>query len=418
MSRDPRFWRLKAPLAWFLGCALPAVAAMPLQPVRAVRVQPSPDGSRLVLEFAAMPAYNALILKSPDRVVLDLEGIAPDGPLADIAARITPQDPCIASLRVGINRPGVTRLVIELKMAVQPKISTLKPMADYAHRLIIDLKGNGQSALAVPAAPKIATSVNAMPQPAELAPAQPEAKRIVVVALDAGHGGVDPGARGARGTLEKTITLSIARRVRAKIEQMDTMRAVMVREGDYFIPLHERINKARQAQADIFVSIHADAFYKASARGSSVFVLSEKGGSSAAARWLAKKENDADLIGAVSLPIKDKFARFAVLDMSQDKQIIDSLSLARGVLEEIGEVNALHKGTVESAGFAVLKALEMPSILIETAFISNPEEEHKLTDEAHQDKIAAAIVAGLARYLATSPSLSRPDKTAQRVSRD
>ncbi|TSA19601.1 MAG: N-acetylmuramoyl-L-alanine amidase [Betaproteobacteria bacterium] len=420
MSRDPRFWRLKAPLAWFLGCALPAVAGTPLQTVRAVRVQPSPEGSRLVLELAEMPAYKTLTLKDPDRVVFDLEGVAPDGPLADIATRITPQDPCIASLRVGINRPGVTRLVIELKTAVRPEISTLKPMADYAHRLIIDLKGRGQPvpSVSAPAAPKLASSVNRTPQPVEPLPVPAETKRMVVVAIDAGHGGEDPGARGAHGTLEKTVTLSIARRVRAKIEQTDTMRAVMIREGDYFIPLHERVNKARQAQADIFVSIHADAFYKASARGSSVFVLSEKGGTSAAARWLAKKENDADLIGGVRVDVKYIFARESILDMSKDAQIRDSLRLARGVLEEVGGINDLHKATVESASFAVLKAPEFPSILIETAFISNPEEERKLTDDAHQDKIAAAIVAGLTRYLATNPSLSRRDKTAQRVVRD
>lgn len=405
MSRDARYWRLKAPLALVLamGYARSGWAGTLAQSARAVRIQPSPDSSRLVLEFAEAPAYQHFSLKGPERLVIDLEGVLPDGALTDIATRLTPQDPYIASLRVGLNRPNVTRLVIELKTAARVEVFPLKPAGDYAHRVVIDLKGDARLEPVLPAGP-VAT-----PIPAPV----PEVRRLVTIAIDAGHGGEDPGARGARGTLEKTVTLSIARRVRAQIEQTDTMRAVMIREGDYFIPLHERVNKARRAHADLFVSIHADAFYKASAKGSSVFVLSEKGGSSAAARWLAKRENDADLIGGVRIDVKDIYVRKSILDMSTDAQILDSQKLASRVLEEIGGINDLHKAVVENASFAVLKAPDIPSILIETAFISNPEEERKLTDEAHQERIATAIVAGLSRYLATNPPLRRPSKTAR-----
>ncbi len=407
MSRDARYWRLKAPLALMLAMVLarPGRAVALPQSARAVRIQPSPETSRVVLEFAEAPAYRYFSLKGPERLVIDLEGVQPDGALADIAARLTPLDPYIAALRVGLNRPNVTRLVIELKTAARAEVFPLKPAGDYAHRVVIDLKGDatsGPAVSAIPATPAVS-----------VASSVPEARRLVTIAIDAGHGGEDPGARGARGTLEKTVTLSIARRVRAQIEQTENMRAVMIREGDYFIPLHERVNKARRAQADIFVSIHADAFYKASAKGSSVFILSEKGGSSAAARWIAKRENDADLIGGVRVDVKEIYVRKTILDMSTDAQILDSQKLASRVLEEIGGINDLHKSVVENASFAVLKAPDFPSILIETAFISNPEEERKLTDGAHQDRIAAAIVAGLSRYLATNPPLSRPNKTAR-----
>ena len=403
MSRDARYWRLKAPLALLLAMGLPQLgrAGALAQSVRALRVQPSPEASRVVLEFAEVPAYQHFSLKGPERLVIDLEGVLPDGALMEIATRLTPQDPYIASMRVGLNRPNVTRLVIELKTVARAEVFSLKPAGGYAHRVVIDFKGDVRSEPVTPAAPV------ARPTPI------PEARRLVTIAIDAGHGGEDPGARGARGTLEKTVTLSIARRVRAQIEQTDTMRAVMIREGDYFIPLHERVNKALRAQADLFVSIHADAFYKASAKGSSVFVLSEKGGSSLSARWLAKQENNADLIGGVRIDVKDIYVRKTIVDMSLDAQILDSQRLASRVLEEIGGINDLHKSVVESASFAVLKAPTIPSILIETAFISNPEEERKLTDEVHQERIATAIVAGLSRYLATKPSLSRPEKTAR-----
>ncbi len=403
MSRDARYWRLKAPLALLLAMGLPQPgrAGALAQSARAVRVQPSPEASRVVLEFAEAPAYQHFSLKGPERLVIDLEGVLPDGALMEIATRLTPQDPYIASMRVGLNRPNVTRLVIELKTVARAEVFSLKPAGDYAHRVVIDFKGDARAETLAPAVPVTRPTLT------------PETPRLVTIAIDAGHGGEDPGASGARGTLEKTVTLSIARRVRAQIEQTHTMRAIMIREGDYFIPLHERVNKALRAQADLFVSIHADAFYKASAKGSSVFVLSEKGGSSLSARWLAKRENNADLVGGVRADVKNIFLRQTLMDLTTDKQIENSRTLANGILQEIGEINDLHKSIVESASFAVLKAPTIPSILIETAFISNPEEERKLTDEVHQERIATAIVAGLSRYLATNPPLSRPEKTAR-----
>lgn len=232
-------------------------------------------------------------------------------------------------------------------------------------------------------------------------------KRLVTVAIDAGHGGVDPGALGANGSREKDITLAVARRLKEHLDKKEGMRGVLTRDGDYFIPLHERVNRARRAQADLFVSIHADAFLKTTAKGSSVFALSEKGASSAAARWLAKRENDADLIGGVNLDVKDVYLKQTLLDLSQTATIADSLKLAKAVLDELGEINDLHKGKVEQAGFAVLKAPDMPSILVETAFISNPDEEKRLLDEEYQDRLAAAIVSGIRAYFDANPPLAR-----------
>lgn len=408
-----RRWRLKAPLALLLALGLPSVgwAGLPLV-ARAARLWPGPDSSRITLEFDAEPRFTQFTLKNPERLVLDLEGLEPDGVLASLASKVVAEDTYIAGIRVGRNRPGVARVVVELKRSIQARVFTLKPMGDYAHRLVVDLldatavaansEGSGPGSTLQERTAQAQTSGN-----------EPEVKRLITIAIDPGHGGEDPGAIGARGTHEKNVTLAIARRMKAQIDAHDNFRAVLIRDGDYFIPLHERVNKARRVQADLFVSVHADAFYKQSARGSSVFVLSEKGGTSVAARWLAKKENDADLIGGVSIDVKQVYVREALMDMSTDAQIRDSLKLARGVLEEIGGVNDLHKPFVEQAGFAVLKAPDIPSILIETAFISNPEEERKLNDEGHQDRMAAAIVAGLKRYLAGNPPLARYKQVAK-----
>jgi N-acetylmuramoyl-L-alanine amidase len=234
-----------------------------------------------------------------------------------------------------------------------------------------------------------------------------EMTRLVTVAIDAGHGGEDPGAHGKGGTNEKDVTLAIARKLKAQIDQQPNMRAVLTRDGDYFIPLHSRVVKSRKVNADLFVSIHADAFIRPDARGSSVFALSENGATSAAARWLAKKENDADLIGGVNIDVKDVYLKQTLIDLSQTATINDSLKLGKSVLSELGEINDLHKGSVEQASFAVLKAPDIPSILVETAFISNPEEEKKLTDDAYQDKMAAAIVTGIKGYFAKNPPLAR-----------
>jgi N-acetylmuramoyl-L-alanine amidase len=231
--------------------------------------------------------------------------------------------------------------------------------------------------------------------------------RMLTIALDPGHGGEDPGAMGARGSREKDIVLAIAKRLKDKIEDHPNMRVMLTRDGDYFVPLGKRVEKARKVDADLFVSIHADAFVKTSARGSSVFVLSEKGATSSAARWLADKENQADLIGGANAAGHDPQLASVLFDLSTTAQINDSMKVGKAVLGEIGGINQLHKGSVEQAGFAVLKAPDIPSILIETAFISNPEEEARLLDDAYQDKIADAIVKGIRRYFAKNPPLAK-----------
>ena len=235
----------------------------------------------------------------------------------------------------------------------------------------------------------------------------PKSTRQITIALDAGHGGEDPGARGASGSREKDITLMIVKKLKAKIDNEPSMQAVLTRDGDYFIPLHGRVVKARKLQADLFVSIHADAFTNPAARGSSVFALSERGATSAGARYLARKENESDLIGGVSLDIKDPLLARTLLDLSQTATINDSLKLGKAVLGQIGEINTLHKNRVEQAAFAVLKSPDIPSILVETAFISNPEEERKLGDDAYQDKLVNSILAGIKKYFATNPALAK-----------
>ena len=260
----------------------------------------------------------------------------------------------------------------------------------------------------------VAPKLEPKPEHKPSAPAIPAQRvtRMITIALDPGHGGEDPGASGKNGSREKDIVLAIAKRLKFKLEEQPNMRVMLTRDADFFVPLQMRVEKARKVQADLFVSIHADAFVEASARGSSVFVLSEKGASSTAARWLANKENLADSIGGVNLgKSQDKQLASVLFDLSTTAQINDSLKLGKAVLNEIGGINRLHKGSVEQAGFAVLKAPDIPSILIETAFISNPEEEAKLTDNAYQDKLADAIVTGIKRYFAKNPPLAKSRQT-------
>jgi N-acetylmuramoyl-L-alanine amidase len=240
-----------------------------------------------------------------------------------------------------------------------------------------------------------------------------EMQRLLTIAIDAGHGGEDPGAKGATGTHEKDVTLAIAKRLKALVDAQPNMRGVLTRDGDYFIPLHGRVVKARKLQADLFVSIHADAFVRPDARGSSVFALSESGATSASARYLAKRENESDLIGGVSLDDKDPYLAKTLLDLSQTATISDSLKLGKAVLGHLGGINDLHKGAVEQAGFAVLKSPDIPSILVETAFISNPEEEKRLNDEEYQDKLANAILGGVKKYFASNPPLAKSKLASQ-----
>ena len=311
------------------------------------------------------------------------------------------------------------RIVLDLKSEVNPQLFALKPIAGYGYRVVLDLypltppdplMALLESERPAPAEGRRGETPREQPAPEpERTPSEPSSdlKRPIVVMIDPGHGGEDPGAIGTRGTYEKQVTLSIAKKLKALIDEEPRMRAGMTRDDDYFVPLAARVQKARRVQADLFISIHADAFTTPTARGSSVFALSEHGATSAAARWLAQHENEADLIGGVNLDEKDSVVRSAMLSMSQAAQINDSLRVGRSVLDGIGEVNSLHKGSVEQAGFAVLKAPEIPSILVETAFISNPDEELKLRSEPHQGEFAASMLRGIRRYFAQNPPLAR-----------
>jgi N-acetylmuramoyl-L-alanine amidase len=315
------------------------------------------------------------------------------------------------------------RLVLDLKSRVRPQLFALSPVGSYGHRVVLDLYPltppdplmalledieRGERARAPSGEPAPAKPTEEVPTPSEPAKPRPrETRRMIIVAIDPGHGGEDPGAIGPRGTYEKDVTLSIARKVKAALDSEPGMRAMLTRDGDYFVPLAARVQKARAVQADLFISIHADGFTTPRARGSSVFALSEHGATSAAARWLAQRENEADLIGGVNLNTRDPVLARTLLDLSQTAQINDSLRLGRSVLDGIGAVNTLHKGSVEQAGFAVLKAPDIPSILVETAFISNPDEEQKLRDERQQRRLAESIRSGVKRYFALKPPLAR-----------
>jgi len=388
--------------------------------ILAVRVWPARDYTRVTLEHDQPIRYSHLLVKDPERLVVDLEGVEFNSVLQMLPSKILDSDPYIKLIRAGRNKPGVVRLVIELKGEVKPQVFSLQPVGEYGHRLVLDLyplepvdplmallEKSGETPL------KAESSLGSKPaekptEPAtEKAPAKPEVARLVTIVLDPGHGGEDPGAVGRGGSYEKNVTLSVARRLKEKIDATPNMRSVLTRDGDYFIPLQQRVQKARRVQADLFVSVHADAFIKSTARGSSVFALSETGASSSAARWLANKENSADLVGGVNLGAKDPYLARTLLDLSQTATINDSLKLGKDVLGELGRINTLHKAQVEQAGFAVLKAPDIPSILIETAFISNPEEEARLNDEAYQDRMAEAILKGIRRYFAKNPPLAK-----------
>ena len=424
-------------VALLLAAAMPAFGA---ESIVASRVWPAQEYTRVTLESARPVKHAFFFVDNPPRLVVDLENVDLGKELKALPARIGDKDPYIATVRVGLNRPNVTRVVFDLRTEVKPSIFPLAPVGEYKHRLVIDLypakPADPLLALLQPADPigeiaqapvttlpdEAAPPSEAVEKPAEKAAekpmdkpearaperkGKPRVERLVIVAVDAGHGGEDPGARGRHGTREKDVTLAIARRLKAAIDKEPNMRAVLVRDGDYFVPLGQRVAKSRRLQADLFVSVHADSFVRPDARGSSVFALSERGATSAAARMLAQKENESDLIGGVNLGVRDPVLARTLLDLSLTATINDSLKLGRAVLTELGDVNALHKAAVEQAGFAVLKAPDIPSILVETAFISNPQEERRLKDSAYQDRMAAAIVGGIKRYLAQNPPLAR-----------
>ena len=401
--------------------------------IASVRVWPAQEYTRLTLESDAPIVYKVFTVGTPARLVLDLEDVEFNAALEQLPARISPADPYVSGVRIGRFKPGVVRLVLDLKAQVKPQVFVLKPVGEYGHRLVLDVyplvepdpvmalldKIDTPTTVVLPSenADKPPATSNGAPAPVTVpggrkAPAAANVARLITVAIDAGHGGEDPGARGRSGTHEKQVTLAIARKLKALVDEEPNMRGVLIRDGDYFIPLVNRVIKARKVQADLFVSIHADAYVKPHARGSSVFALSEQGATSAAAGWLARKENEADLIGGMNIDVADPTLKQVLIDLSQTATINDSVKLAKAVLGEIGGVNDLHKAHVEQAGFAVLKAPDIPSILVETAFLTNPEEEKKLKDDKYQDKLAQAILVGIRKYFSANPPLAR-SKLAQ-----
>lgn len=385
--------------------------AAPVAQVGSARVWPAQEYTRVIVESNAPIPHQVLALRNPDRLVLDLEGIELSSELVQLPARVQASDPYIAGVRLGRKSATVVRVVFDLKSEVRPDLFALKPVAEFGHRVVLDLYPM------VPLDPLMALLESerlkdrSVPREDER-PVAPradsrQATRRITIAIDPGHGGEDPGAVGRRGTYEKHVVLAIARKLKGMVDATPNMRAMLTRDDDYFVPLGQRVQKARRVQADLFISIHADAFREPRARGSSVFALSENGATSAAARWLAQKENEADLIGGVDLDRRDPVLARTLLDLSQTAQISDSLKVGRHVLDGISTHNTLHKNNVEQAGFAVLKAPDIPSILVETAFISNPDEELKLRSDRHQQKFAESMHEGLSRYFAKNPPLAR-----------
>ncbi|HEX7436438.1 MAG TPA: N-acetylmuramoyl-L-alanine amidase [Caldimonas sp.] len=402
----------------------------------AVRVWPASDYTRVTIESDAPLAERHFLAQDPQRLVIDIDGLELSPSLRELVGKVGADDPFIAGVRVGQNQPRVVRMVIDLKQATAPQLFTLAPVAAYQHRLVFDLyptqerdpllalirdkeQAEEQAAKAVQDA--LGEFIGRMGKPVPVAPHEPPAAivlppppamqekidRLVVVALDPGHGGEDPGAIGPSGLREKDVVLQIALQLRERINAQPNMRAMLTRDADFFVPLHERVRRARRVQADLFVSIHADAFFTPQARGASVFALSQSGASSSAARWMAERENAADLVGGVNIKASDPTVLRTLLDMSTTAQIKDSLKLGGEVLGQIGRVGRLHKGSVEQAGFAVLKAPDVPSILVESAFISNPEEEARLRDPDYQARLVEALTTGIRRYFARNPPLAR-----------
>jgi N-acetylmuramoyl-L-alanine amidase len=420
----------------------------------AVRVWPAQEYTRVTLESDKPLTTKHFLVDSPHRLVIDIEGLSLSPGLRELIGKVKPDDPYITGVRVGQNTPTVVRIVLDLRQVVAPQIFTLAPVAAYKHRLVFDLYpkfaadplATIASEKAPPAPPPAspaqraeaaASAVNdalgeliqkierppttaasaalppvaaaSKPAPAPAPAAEPKIDRLIIIALDPGHGGEDPGAIGPSGLREKDVVLAVALKLRERLQANPNIRVLMTRDADFFVPLQERVRKARRVQADLFVSIHADAFITPKARGASVFVLSDGAATSAAARWMANKENAADVVGGVNAGAATKDANVlrALLDMSTTAQIKDSLKLGSEVLRQIGKVGKLHKVRVEQAGFAVLKAPDIPSILVETAFISNPEEEKKLRDPDYQDQLVDAVASGIARYFAKNPPMTR-----------
>ena len=442
------------PVVLMLGAAELARGATILK----VRIWPAPEYSRVTIESDGALDAKPLFVPSPPRLAVDIEGVTLNPALKELVAKLRADDPNIAGIRVGQYTPTVVRLVVDLKLPIRPQVFTLKPIAAYQHRLVLDLYPAAEddpletlisqhlqpaamtgpalqpaSAPTPPAADPLgelieqknatkgiannsdttrATAQSGFNNLVKGDPSKPSTmERLIIIALDAGHGGEDPGAIGPGGTREKDVVLRLAHLLRDRINATQVngnpMRAYLTRDGDFFVPLQVRVQKARRVQADLFVSLHADAFFTPDPQGASVFALSQGGASSSAARWMAAKENKADAIGGLNVQSRDASVQRALLDMSTTAQINDSLKLGGTLLGEIGRVGKLHKAKVEQAGFAVLKAPDIPSVLVEAAFISNPKEEAKLNDAEYLNRLADALMRGIERYFAKNPPLAR-----------
>lgn len=349
--------------------------------IEGVRVWAAPDNTRVVLDTSRAADYRTMTLVKPHRLVVDL----PDTEPAPLDVQAAAQDRYLRGVRVGIRNGVDLRIVLDLKQPVRARVFRLPPNRHYGHRLVVDLLALAEN---LPA-----------PGPAARAPERgPDALRDVVVAVDAGHGGDDPGAIGSHGTREKDVVLGISSKLVQRINAQPGLRAVPIRKGDYYMPLRKRMERARALEADLFISVHADSFHDKRTRGSSVYVLSERGASSEAAKWRAERENASDLIGGVSLRDKSPTLQSTLLDLSQTASLESSINAARQVLKGLGKLGNLHQQQVQSAGFLVLKSPDIPSILIETGFISNPQEEKKLASARYQDRLAQAIVTSLDQY--------------------
>lgn len=370
--------------------------------LRDLRLWDSPEGTRVVFEFNQAPEHKVFSLDSPDRIVVDL----PDTLGAKLANKVTGRG-LVRHVRAAQREDGSLRVVLDMNTATEPRSFLLDPAEDYGPRLILDLQGSAE-----------APSGEDKPVPSAPVRAPAREARPVVVAIDAGHGGEDPGARGHGGLLEKEVALSIARKLAALVDGESGFRAVLTRDGDYYLGLRERVQRARKAQADLFVSIHANAVTNRRARGSAVYVVSPRGASNEHARWLAHKENAADLVGGIEIEDKDDELAAVLIDLSQSSTMEASFDVGGRMLRALGSINALQKDEVQQAGFMVLKAPDIPSVLVETAFITNAEEERLLGSKAYQDRIARSLLDGVKGYFdsyrprdpgTAEPHEARPD---------
>ena len=384
-SRPSPFFSL---LAGCLGLVLAAfgASAAKVATVKDVRLWAGPDGTRLVFDLSGPVEHNVLTLDNPDRVVVDI-------PAATLESeRVLPEGQgFVKQLRAAAQPNGDLRVVVDLTGPAQPKTFTVGPQQSYGHRLVLDLTPSKGTVAAAPSQPSVVKAV---------ADAH---GRDIIIAIDAGHGGVDPGSVGKRGTYEKHVTLAIAKRLKDRIDREPGMRAVLTRDNDTYVDLRDRIVRARKQQADMFVSVHADSYTNRSVAGSSVYVLSARGASDESARWLADRENAADLIGGVKLDDKDSVLASVLLDLSQGASMSASVDAAELVMQELYKIGNITNRGVKHAGFIVLKSPDIPSMLVETAFISNPTEEARLLDPKHQQKLAEAIHQGVRAYFYANP---------------